>query len=339
MTDQVLKTISVFTAQLKRRRLQLKLTQAEVAKRAGIRQANYSRMESGRQTPNLETLLTVLHVLGLKMTFADASQTVYHPDDIATDVTLSTEKKLSAEAMVMFSGSSAGTQPKYYENGYWYKTDRMGYEGMAEHLMSVVLSCSDYKDYVFYESCTVNGRSGCRSANFLKPEESFISFQRLYDMYEGGNLSERILPIKSVEDRIAFVKQFVADFTGIDCSSYLSCLLSLDMLSLNTDRHFHNLGIIANRMTGTFRTAPVFDNADALLSNYDRFPADEDLSVLISSAYAQPFSANHEMQAKAAGLALHIDYNKLHKQLDNEPPSRAVNVLRLQLEKYKSVFS
>lgn len=52
--------------------------------------------------------------------------------------------KLSAEAIVMISGSSAGTQPKYYENGYWYKTDRMGYEGTAEHLMSVVLSCSDY---------------------------------------------------------------------------------------------------------------------------------------------------------------------------------------------------
>ncbi|MBQ6735171.1 MAG: helix-turn-helix transcriptional regulator [Lachnospiraceae bacterium] len=96
MTDQVLKTISVFTAQLKRRRLQLKLTQAEVARRAGIRQANYSRMESGRQTPNLETLLTVLHVLGLKMTFADASQTVYHVmhlDDVVADVTLSADKK------------------------------------------------------------------------------------------------------------------------------------------------------------------------------------------------------------------------------------------------------
>ena len=158
-------------------------------------------------------------------------------------------------------------------------------------------------------------------------------------MYEGGNLSERILLINRVEDRISFVKQFVADRTGIDCTAYLSALLSLDMLSLNTDRHFHNLGIIANRLTGAFQTAPVFDNADALLSNYDRFPPDEDLSSLIASAYAQPFSSGHEIQAKAAGLTLHIEYDKLNKLLDAEPPSRAVTVLRHQLEKYKSVFS
>ncbi|MBR5970089.1 MAG: helix-turn-helix transcriptional regulator [Lachnospiraceae bacterium] len=96
MNPQIQNSINLITSQLKRRRLQLRLTQAEVAAQAGIKQANYSRMESGRQTPNLETLLTVLDVLGLKVELNNAAQTVYHVmhlDDVVADVTLSRDKK------------------------------------------------------------------------------------------------------------------------------------------------------------------------------------------------------------------------------------------------------
>lgn len=55
--------------------------------------------------------------------------------------------KMSPEAMVMVAGSSIGTQKK------------------------------------FYEKCKINGRDGCRSANFLLAGESYISLQRLYDTY------------------------------------------------------------------------------------------------------------------------------------------------------------
>lgn len=34
------------------------------------------------------------------------------------------ENKLSPQALVMVQGSSKGTQPKYYENGYWYKVNQ-----------------------------------------------------------------------------------------------------------------------------------------------------------------------------------------------------------------------
>ena len=78
---------------------------------------------------------------------------------------------LSPESLVMVQGSSKGTQPKYFENGYWYKKDSCGYEGLAEELVSKVLSCSNVKDYVEYEQCIIDGRSGCRSKNFLKENE------------------------------------------------------------------------------------------------------------------------------------------------------------------------
>lgn len=55
---------------------------------------------------------------------------------------------LSPEAMVMVSGSSIGTQKKYYDKGYWYKQNRVGYEGRAEYLASRVLACSNINEYV-----------------------------------------------------------------------------------------------------------------------------------------------------------------------------------------------
>ena len=246
--------------------------------------------------------------------------------------------RLSTEAIVMVSGSSAGTQPKYYDKGYWYKVDQNGYEGLSEYLMSLVLSCSNSQSYVIYERCSINGRSGCRSKNFLSHAESFISFQRLYDMYHGGSLSKRIIPLSTVNERIEFVRNFIIDYTGFDCLEYLKIILSLDMLSLNTDRHFNNLGIIANEDTDSFYAAPIFDNGDSLLSNYNKFSVDMSLEDSIESAYCQPFSSNHEVQAQSAGIGLKIDYDRLNSLLDKEPPSRALSVLRYQLDKYDKLL-
>ena len=239
----------------------------------------------------------------------------------------------------MIAGSSAGTQPKYYDKGYWYKADQNGYESEAEHLASLVLSCSNIRDHVIYEKCMINGRRGVRSKSFLGQDEVFITFQRLYDMMRGGNLSERIMVMGSAAERIRFVREFILEYTGIDCASYLSGTLSLDCLTLNTDRHFNNLGIILDHKTGEGRCAPVFDNGDALLSNYGKFPPDLSPEENIAAAFSQPFSADFEIQAEAAGITLKIDYDKLHALLSEEPETRAKQVLRMQLERYEKAFS
>ena len=73
---------------------------------------------------------------------------------------------ISPEAMVMISGSSIGTQKKYYDKGYWYKQNNSGYEGRAEYLVSKVMKYSNVDEYVIYENCIINGVNGCRSKNF-----------------------------------------------------------------------------------------------------------------------------------------------------------------------------
>lgn len=245
---------------------------------------------------------------------------------------------LSPEALVMISGSSKGTQNKYYDNGYWYKTNQNGYEGLSEYLVSKLLECTNQKNYVTYEQCQINGKSGCRSLNFLKKDESFISFHRLYDIYHGGNLSETVITMNSAGERIRFVKEFVESVTEFDISPYLSKVLTLDMITLNNDRHFNNLGLIINSQNNTCKEAPIFDNGASLCSNFNIFEPDCSMDEMLERAVALPFSSNFELQCKECGIGLAIDYDKLEKILVSEPDSRALSVLRYQVDRYRQII-
>lgn len=45
-------------------------------------------------------------------------------------------------------GKFQSTQPKYFENNFWYKANNKGYEGISEYLISKVLEKSNVKDFV-----------------------------------------------------------------------------------------------------------------------------------------------------------------------------------------------
>lgn len=248
------------------------------------------------------------------------------------------EYKLSAQAMAMVSGSSKGTQPKYFEDGYWYKTDRNGYEGLSEQIASMVLRHSNVDHYVEYERCMVNGKRGCRSASFLHEGESFISLERFYNMYTGNHLSDAVLKFRNVEDRIHFAIDFVKEHADLDISRYISDTLALDALLANDDRHFHNLGIIADQNNNTFKCAPVFDNGSSLLSDFGKYPVFDSIEENLEKVVGKPFSANLYTQAKAAGIHLEIDYEGLQKDIASLEPSRAVSVLQSQLEFYRPLI-
>lgn len=52
----------------------------------------------------------------------------------------------------------------------------------------------------------------------------------------------------------------------------------------------------------------------------------------------QPFAANLEVQAQAAGFGLKVDYKKLEERIAREPESRGLMVLRHQLKRYKTII-
>ena len=103
--------------------------------------------------------------------------------------------------------------------------------------------------------------------------------------------------INDIESRIKFVCDYVYDKTNIHVEDYLSKILSLDALLLNTDRHLNNLGIIINNTDDSRnRPAPIFDNGAALMSSMARFP------------YPSYEENIKEMEAKAIVLHTDLEY-------------------------------
>ncbi|MCC8044266.1 MAG: hypothetical protein LIP12_02045 [Clostridiales bacterium] len=199
-----------------------------------------------------------------------------------------TEYTIGKEFAIPAGFSSSGIQAKYYKDGFWYKKNRDGYEGLAEQICSDVLSFTNIQDYVPYEACRINGVSGCRSRNFLNPDtETFTSFKTAYRYAYGRELSDRLYTLQNPKDRIKFTIDFIKDYSGLDCTEYLRTLLSFDMLVLNIDRHFHNMGLI--KSDDGYRFAPIFDNGAALLSNMGIFHPDETIENNIELAVGKPF--------------------------------------------------
>ena len=93
---------------------------------------------------------------------------------------------LGNEYINQLDGTSEGTQLKYYKDKYWYKIDTCG-EGKAEYLVSKLLTFTDLPvdSYVLYEEGLINGKSGCRSYNFLKPGQDLITLERLHQYMTG----------------------------------------------------------------------------------------------------------------------------------------------------------
>lgn len=89
-------------------------------------------------------------------------------------------EKVEEEYIITQMGTSEGTQIKYKKDGYWYKKDNRGKEGLVEYLVSRLLTFSDMEsgDYVLYEPGYINDIPGCRSKNFLQKGEELVTAYR-----------------------------------------------------------------------------------------------------------------------------------------------------------------
>lgn len=239
---------------------------------------------------------------------------------------------------VHFKTDSKGSQPKFLKDEFWYKINHVGNEGLAEELVSKVLSCSNIENYVEYEQCIINGKKGCRSESFLKEDEIFVTFQKLYQNYVGGQLINKINSISNVEDRFQYLVDFIKESTKLDITRYLQNNFSLDMLIMNPDRHYHNLGVIVNS-EGKFREAPIFDNGQGLYQNFIITPPLYTPEEKDKRLVAASISGSFESQVQASGNFLKIDFPKLELILDKYEDSIAKECLENQLLKYKTMFA
>ena len=240
--------------------------------------------------------------------------------------------RLTDDYLVDTDGTSDGTQMKYFSDGYWYKTNNEGEEDIVEYLVSKLLSFTDMpkEEYVLYERGLVNGKRPCRSRTFITPDETFVTLDRMHVNITGQRLHEAIRFMKGIEESSKYVLDFFKNIIGLDLSEYFSRVFTADYITLNEDRHFHNLGVIMS-IDGQYRPAPIFDNGKSLLNtnpsiNY-RLPISEN----VKRVTARPFSGSHKRMFDFFGKGFSLDVEAAVAWLETEEDSFYKEVLLYQL--------
>lgn len=202
--------------------------------------------------------------------------------------------------------SSKGNQLKWKCGDKWYKADHMGYEGLAEVVVSRLLAYSNTAYYVKYEPVQIQykdkGYNGCRSDNFLQGDEELITIEHLFRQYTGRGLSKELGRISDVKDRILYMVGNVTDYTELTgFGKHVQMLLALDAFFLNEDRHTNNIAVIYRPEKGTYRLSPVFDNGLSLCSDTAAdFPMEKPVEECVMAVEAKPFSRDFDEQLDAA---------------------------------------
>jgi len=251
--------------------------------------------------------------------------------------------------------TSKGDQPKWQHSNIWYKADHMGYESLAEVVVSQLLEKSNLPDHVIYTPVLIESSQtspGCASRNFRQKNEMLIPLERLHRAYQGIGLSAAMGKMDSPTERIKYTVQFVEETTKLqNFGPWLTSLLELDAFFLNEDRHTNNIAVIRNEDTMEYRTCPIFDNGLSLLSDLNDYPTNGDMYTQIQHVQAKPFSLDFDEQVYAAqqlyGPQLKFHFNKqdatdaLKSVSELYEPSiiqRVENLLFEQMRKYRDMF-
>ena len=252
--------------------------------------------------------------------------------------------------------TSKGDQPKWQLDGKWYKADHMGYEALAEVVVSQLLKQSNVPDFVEYRPVLIQYQGkeipGCVSKNFRRKDEMLVSFERLHRTYKGRGLAAALGGINKPQGRIRYTIDFIEQTTGLTgVGKYLTLLLELDSFFLNEDRHTNNVAVIRNEKTKEFRLCPIFDNGLALLSDLNDYPLDKDVYDCIRCVRAKPFDLDFNVQVEAAeelyGMQLNLSFSR--KEVSKELKfvtelygekiyCRVEQVLFEQMRKYQVYF-
>ncbi len=262
--------------------------------------------------------------------------------------------KLSENNILENAGhSSKGNQPKWFYDGIYYKADHMGYEGLAEVVVSELLAKANIKNYVKYYPIKIefgnNKRSGCYSYNFRNKDEELIPLERLHRSFEGIGLSQRLSEFDNPKDKIEYTVGFVEKVTGLkDFGKYLTAMLEIDALFLNEDRHTNNIAVIRNSKTNKFSLCPYFDQGLSLLSDLEGFWLDGDTEKHILRVSAKPFGtfksqvlAAEELYGKQLKIKFGINdvdtvLEALKEYYNEDIIKRVRFVMEKQIDKYKS---
>lgn len=253
--------------------------------------------------------------------------------------------------------SSKGNQLKWKNNDIWYKADYTGYEGLAEYVISCLLSYSSLnpEEYVTYQTEEINyGQNqyrACKCPNFLPENWKLITLERLFQSIYGTSLNKTVYSIKDHIDRMHFLVEQTIRITNLkEFGSYMGKLLTIDALFLNEDRHTHNIAVLLDD-SGRYHYCPIFDNGASLLSDTTMdYPMNSALNELIEMPKAKTISQDFDEQLDIAEqlYGQHIQFFYGIADVDailsneryypNDVKQRVRELIMMQRRKYQYLF-
>lgn len=252
--------------------------------------------------------------------------------------------------------SSKGNQAKWFLDGWWYKADALGYEGLAEYTASKLLEKSTFSygfaSYQLEKIYTPNrAYTGCKSQSFLNPGEELVTAEKLIRQYKGISIAASMARYPETKDRIVLLVDTIEEITGLkQFGEYLSAVLAFDALVLNDDRHTHNLAVVKTA-DGAYRYCPLFDYGASLLSDlFFTYPLECNVYDAIRQAQAKPFCRDFDEQLDAAEELYGNQFKTRFEKRDIAPIlqqaapyydekilRRVEDCLRNQLDKYTNL--
>ena len=260
-----------------------------------------------------------------------------------------------------YGHSSKGNQLKWEQDGWWYKADAFGFEGLAETVASRLLVASNLQDIVSYEPVIIryNGKEfrGCRSKNFRKENEILVPLERLARSYTSLGLAKQLGRMTDAKARIQYTEELVRNVTGLEgFGEYLAKLLEIDAFFLNEDRHTNNIALLWDTEKEEYRFCPFYDMGLSLFSDTkEEYPMGRSFWDCREKIAAKPFHRDFDEQldavnalygcylkfpfgekeiVKAAGNL----YDEFEGLYTKEEIKRVEEVLRYQAGKYKYMF-
>lgn len=197
--------------------------------------------------------------------------------------------------------SPAGDQIKWTDGKYHYKQDKFLGEAMSEYLCSLFLQASNCPiPYIPYR--LDSNPSICKSPTY-KPNFTFISFYSIVKReVKKGNIRKvdslekwvkvvwnRLSSVEKVEYVCSLFKKL--GVSRNDSIVYLTCMVELDTLVLNIDRHLNNFGVRYNRSRGSYEPMFLFDNGISLCVGNGTFGSLHDMRDT-RKVKMQPFSTS-----------------------------------------------
>lgn len=252
--------------------------------------------------------------------------------------------------------TSKGNQPKWHIGDKWYKADHMGYESLAEYVISLLLEKSNIDDFVKYDLIKINydnkEKIGCVSKDFKGENEMLIPLEKLHRQYYGFGLADAIAKKTSVRDKISYTVNFVEEITGLkNAGKYFAVMIAIDSFFLNEDRHTNNIAVLRDDKTKTYRFAPIFDNGLSLLSDTNDYLFENDVYDTIQKVEAKPFDISFDEQLNAVEelYGTHLIFNftrndiykimdELKGDYDEKIIQRVEKILFEQMRKYQYFF-